>query len=591
MTSGRYFFFCYLIFFLFLFFPLSSDYRIKGESISVESSVSFSELFGVGDVIEIKPYEGMTLGDIFKISGIVDINDRNGFGIYGDVRMRGSTFSQVLICIDGIPIYNYYSAHLNLTLPVSPELIEKIEVIPGPSGSIFGANGIGGVINIITKRDAKKGSSISLSAGSNSLFKITAGGEYERGKNGILFSLSLNRRDGFIYDRDYTVKKGNFFHIYENGDFKFYSKFMVGDYKIGENNFFASFPSYERIKNYISFFSMEKGGDRLDLSLSRCDDEFILVRDNPQIFSTENQTENVILRYTHVGNLFGKISFRFLADLRSHYLDSITMESHSFKNFGVGAILSSYLIGNLRGNFALRYDYFSIFNNRLTGGFSLIYDFGKNRKISLSVESGYRVPSFVELYYNSPSNHGNPQLKPETSLGENFSLQFGRKIKYKFSLFYRRDRRLIDWIYVNRSFWKALNVSAVNIYGLEFNMGYSSDFFSVNFFYSHINEEFCGADFLLLKYGREYMKDKFKTEMSIKVYKELKINSIFYFGNKSYGEKFFPVDFSIKKELKVGNFFIEVKNVFDERYESMKGIVAPFRSFEIGFNLISGGGI
>lgn len=92
-----------------------------------------------------------SLDEIIRYSPCIEVQSRNLFGVQSDFSIRGGTFNQTLILIDGMrfndPLTGHYSA--NIPLPFSE--IDRIEIIRGPAASIYGPDAVGGVINIITK--------------------------------------------------------------------------------------------------------------------------------------------------------------------------------------------------------------------------------------------------------------------------------------------------------------------------------------------------------------------------------------------------------------------------------------------------------
>ncbi|MDZ7683597.1 MAG: TonB-dependent receptor plug domain-containing protein [Fodinibius sp.] len=88
----------------------------------------------------------------------IEVQSRGAFGVQSDFSLRGSTFSQVLVLVDGMRINDPLTAHFNGYIPVAPAEIQKIEVLRGPAAAQYGADAVGGVINIITKTFAATGS-------------------------------------------------------------------------------------------------------------------------------------------------------------------------------------------------------------------------------------------------------------------------------------------------------------------------------------------------------------------------------------------------------------------------------------------------
>lgn len=81
----------------------------------------------------------------------VEIQSRGMFGTQADISMRGGTYNQTLILLDGIRIGDPMTGHFNSNIPITLSNIFRIEIIKGASSVIYGADAVGGVINIVTR--------------------------------------------------------------------------------------------------------------------------------------------------------------------------------------------------------------------------------------------------------------------------------------------------------------------------------------------------------------------------------------------------------------------------------------------------------
>ena len=153
----------------------------------------------------------------------VEIQSRGGFGVQGDIVMRGSTFSQVLVLIDGMKINDPLTGHFNCYIPVSNMEIERIEILKGAGASMYGPDAVGGVINVITKGfdSLKNGttSSGSINYGDNNLVSSTISIFHKSNKFYFGLGASLNQSLGDsilpVAVNDSTILEGyrNYFDI------------------------------------------------------------------------------------------------------------------------------------------------------------------------------------------------------------------------------------------------------------------------------------------------------------------------------------------------------------------------------------------
>ena len=86
----------------------------------------------------------------------IEVQMRGPLGAQSDIVLRGGTFQQVLVIMDGVRLNDANTGHFNSYIPISPTQIERIEVLKGAASAIYGTEAVGGVINIITKAFAVK---------------------------------------------------------------------------------------------------------------------------------------------------------------------------------------------------------------------------------------------------------------------------------------------------------------------------------------------------------------------------------------------------------------------------------------------------
>ena len=108
----------------------------------------------------------------------IEVQARGPMGAQSDIVIRGGTFQQVLILIDGLRLNDPNSGHFGSYFPISPAEIDRIEVLKGASSAVYGSEAVGGVVHIITKTFAAKNNLSSKQPHLNAIAQIT-GGEYD----------------------------------------------------------------------------------------------------------------------------------------------------------------------------------------------------------------------------------------------------------------------------------------------------------------------------------------------------------------------------------------------------------------------------
>lgn len=98
-----------------------------------------------------------SLDELLRFLPGIEIQSRSAFGAQGDIIMRGSSFSNVLVLIDGMRVNDPLTGHFNHAIPIPMHQIERIEVLKGPAAAMYGPDAVGGLIHIISKAFADQG--------------------------------------------------------------------------------------------------------------------------------------------------------------------------------------------------------------------------------------------------------------------------------------------------------------------------------------------------------------------------------------------------------------------------------------------------
>ena len=86
----------------------------------------------------------------------IELQARGPMGSQSDITLRGGTFQQVLVIVDGMRVNDPNTGHFTTYIPIAPGEIERIEILKGASSAIYGSDAVGGVIHIVTKSFTKQ---------------------------------------------------------------------------------------------------------------------------------------------------------------------------------------------------------------------------------------------------------------------------------------------------------------------------------------------------------------------------------------------------------------------------------------------------
>lgn len=107
-----------------------------------------------------------SVNDLLRLSSAIDTRQRGELGVQTDISLRGGTFDQVTILLNGVNISSPHTGHLSADFPLSTADVERIEIVEGPAARLFGTSAFTGAVNIVTRAAAAHPSAtLNLSAG------------------------------------------------------------------------------------------------------------------------------------------------------------------------------------------------------------------------------------------------------------------------------------------------------------------------------------------------------------------------------------------------------------------------------------------
>jgi iron complex outermembrane receptor protein len=412
--------------------------------------------------------------DVLKYVLGVDVRRRGPHGVQGDVSIRGGSFDQALILVDGFKVSDPQTGHHDLDLPLNVSDIERIEVLRGPGSRVYGPGAFSGAINIITRSAGGTGASLGGAIGQNSFSKGEISVSFPA--LGIANRLSYGRSEsaGYRPNTDFAIHNLAWHAAVPAGGERIQLTLGHTAKEFGANGFYsASFPEqWEATETTFAGVrsDFDLGGLLIEPQVywRRHDDDFILDRSRPDwyrnrhttdIFGTQIQsTFESGLGITAVGGEIGR-----------EEIESESLGDHGRSRGGV--FVEHRLEAGPRltlsgGAFAYHY---SDWGWELWPGIDAGFRLGEQSALFASVERSFRVPTYTELYYDSPANVGNPDLQPE----EAWTYEGGMKwqagpVEGTAALFRREGKNLIDWSRAGEDDpWQARNVGRMDTNGLE----------------------------------------------------------------------------------------------------------------------------
>ena len=144
-----------------------------------------------------------TVEDYLRTDSSVQISQRGSGGYPANLSIRGTSFEQTLVLLDGFRVNDAETAHNNLDLPVPLDAMSNIEVLHGAGSTLYGADALGGVADFLTARPAASSLWVSGGGGSFGENQQSFVGNYARGNLAEQVAGHRDFSSGFMYDRDY----------------------------------------------------------------------------------------------------------------------------------------------------------------------------------------------------------------------------------------------------------------------------------------------------------------------------------------------------------------------------------------------------
>ncbi len=396
-----------------------------------------------------------TLADILRsVRGFYTTYDRNYhyLGIRG-VSRPGDYNSRFLLLIDGHRINDsiFDSASIGTEFPLDVDLIDRVEVIRGPSSSIYGTNAFLGVINVLTKKVSQfKGTEVSGEAASYDTYKgrLSYGNRFSNGMEAVLSGSvydSKGSKDLYFKEFDNPATNNgiagnadadNYYNLFTNLKFKglsFQGVYSTRDKTIPTAPWGAEFNNpatetrddigyldlkYERdfdswqIKSRVYYdYYQYRGSYQLPADINKDDANGERWGTDLQLACNHFKNHHLILGGEFV-DYFRQDQITYNVQPYTSYLD----DKRNSQNWAFYIQDEFRIVDSLLINIGVRYDYYNTFGDTINPRAALIYQPLPMTALKFVYGSAFRAPTAYELYYNDGniSMKSNPALRPET---------------------------------------------------------------------------------------------------------------------------------------------------------------------------------
>lgn len=407
-----------------------------------------------------------SLDELLRYLPGVEIQARGPMGSQSDIVLRGGTFQQVLVILDGMRLNDPNTGHFNSYIPIAPAEIERIEVLKGASSAIHGPDAVGGVINIITRSFAAKNGAkaLQLTAGSGlgeyGLWNADAGIVYSKNKLTLAGGLLHNQADGVPqrgtrgFFNNTTASASANYHLSEKWNIAY--RFAYDDRDFAAQNYYTTFLSDTAKEQVTSRWHQLRIGFQDEKQSLTIDGGLKSVSDHYKYNSVSTANNNISRlfqsRLVYQRRLGATTTIVAGGNLQDKNIESNDRGDHSLLIVSPFVSVSQDLWKGFTARPSLQWVFFGSISNELVPQIDLSQKVGEFQ-LRGSVGKTIRDADFTERYnnFNKPlvtsGRIGNPGLKSERSLSYEAGADwfYGEHLKISATFFQRYHKRLIDY--------------------------------------------------------------------------------------------------------------------------------------------------
>jgi vitamin B12 transporter len=592
---------------------------------------------------EIAARGAKTVADAIEAVAGLSLNDKGPDGAQVAVSIRGSTTNQVLVLVDGVRVNDALSGMADLSR-IPAESIERIEVMRGGASSLYGGDAVGGVVNIITKREeaplkltAELGGYLPGARVSGFGFaKVQGGFDATTLLDSQKLALSWSPRVGnalLSLSAGGTRAANAFTFVDSNGEKRErenagllgadasagielpllggrLSASLGASYEDKGSPGSESMPTLRAseadfdgralvrysAERFLSDYLTIDASMRADWSVVDYEDE-----DDP---SQEARHEVATLGFEAVQEAFASDGLSLVYGLSANYSAVRSDAVGTPARAAAGAFVEpAFALGRLTLRPSIRYDYYSDVSpndplGSLAAAFGAAYRLGEGDTLKLNLSRAYRAPSFNDLYWPAIGGaEGDPGLSPETAYEANLGYERRREgLAYDAVAYIRYSRDVILWQPDGSGVWRPSNFGAALYPGFEQELKVRvTPRLSVSACYTFLYS-------FVLSGGLDLADDKRLPMTPVHSLKAVvsssgqrlswsataSVASLRYLktANVAYLRSYFTLDVLARwKASEALSFYAAADNVLDEQYSIIEGYPMPGTKVRIGFEL------
>ncbi len=556
---------------------------------------------------EIKKSGAATAAEVIERTAGVQVNSNGPLGSTSHINIRGANSEQVLVLLDGRRLNSASDGGFDMSdLPVPLDEIERIEIVRGPSSALYGADAVGGIVNIITKKPAAAVTSVNGAAGSHGYESLALINSNKLDKFYYTLSAGREKSDGFrtnsdLYQGTVGAKLG--YDLSPDSSVEFATDYIGKEIGVPGATDFLTPLAREWDRNLGSSLTYKtKFSRELDLRMNAYQNQDKIIYMDPSFPPTSIHTTTSTgteAQTNWLANFWNQLTFG--VEARQDHLASTDAGKHT------ASLWSTYLQDEISLGESLiivfggRYDDHSVYGDKFSPKVSTRYLIsGTGTIIRASAGEAFRAPTFNELYWPFSSstflgdtfiNVGNPNLKPEKAKEYELSVEqpVGKGNVIKSAIFERKVDNLISWQQTKPApaitQYSPVNIGKARITGYELEAKITPLdrlTWAVNYTYLNPKDEDTGLYVPNVPAAqlKSYVNLTLPTETNIYIEGRYVRNYAQPAPNPNPSMHYTVVDGKISQPVRLGrkvksDIFLGVKNLFNRQYQILAGYPMP----------------
>ena len=453
---------------------------------------------------DIRNMPANTLDELLKFIPGIEVQQRGPQGAQSDIVIRGGTFQQVLVVIDGTRLNDPLTGHFNSYIPIHPREIDRIEILKGAASAVFGPDAVGGVIHIITKNFQRKymdqGSSVQaqVQPGELGMFNTSMHARLQGKKSYLSLGYQQQKADGtalrgtngFFNNKNLVLSAGK---VFDHG-WSVLLRGAIDRRTFNAQNFYTTFISDTANEKVNSSWQQvvitnKKEKSTLDILVGakQLEDTYYF---RPSSIPNNNKTQSYSLQVNNTYKLSDHSTWIAGIQSISKRIRSNDRGNHNHLHTGIFSIFTHSLPSSIVLSESLRADWDQSYKWVLIPQLNFAWS-PSWLTVRSSVGRSIRDADFTERFNNynktlvTGGSIGNPNLKSEKAWNVEFGIDasLSSTVEVKSTVFRRTQTNLIDWaptayaamprtinLSPTGSFALASNISSVTTQGVEVDL-------------------------------------------------------------------------------------------------------------------------